>query len=361
MTRIFLAIALVIGILLAGLPVAVSAAEAILEPMPDTLKEAVQGGAYQDDQFFSIAGPAIKSLSNRTIPTGSQRMSVFSAYSSMKDLSISPQRFEEAKDNLAFLYYTSKAGEAYENYHTEKNSVAALTDGSEFYDLAVIYYQVASNWWALIANTYPKVTLYSLPKQDDPFPGDDSGIGTVLEGLKFPLLMTQKEPNPAKPYQDDEMKTTVTRWIEDNIDAIPNKTDLGDESPGHYFLMGDDVAQAKSTYVDLSTKNVHPEFLDTANYIDAFLYFISQAREFYDQYLTDRTNIVSISDGQENYDMSKSYYNQAQIALNMFKDKIPDINNTTTLPNFPDIDEVARHHVLDSESEFGTKWSGKYW
>ena len=355
MNRTFLVIVLVIGMVLAGLPAAVSAADAVLEPMPDTLNQAVNGSANVDNTFFKTAGPVIKSLSNGTVPTGSQRMKVYSAYLTLKNMNISPERFEEAKANLAFLYYSAKAGEAYETYFDAKDSVARITDGSEFYTITQTYYQVASNWWALIAPAYPKVTLYTLPAQNDPFPSEDIGIGTVLEGLKLPLLMTQKAPNSSKPYQDDLMKTTITRWIEDNIDAIPKNADLGSESPGHYFLMSDDLARAKSVYVDLSTKNVHPEFLDTANYIDAFLYFISQARENYDQYLSDRTSTISTSDGQKSYDLSKIYYDQARVALDLFKGSIPGIRNNTTIPNFPEMSEVSRHHVLESESEFGAK------
>jgi len=361
MTRFFISIIVLIGMLLGGLPAVVSAADLILEPMPDTLQEAAQGAVSQDEAFFSTAAPMIKSMSNGTVPLGSQRMKINSAYSTINRMNISPARFDEAKANLAFLYYSMKAGEAYEDYQDTKKSVASVTTGTEFYDLAQIYYETASNWWKLIAGTYPKVVLYKLPAVSDPYPDDDIGMGTVLEGLKYPVLMEQRKPDPSKPYQDDEVKTTITRWIEDNIYSLPNATDLKDMSQGRYFMMSDDVLHAKSTYIALSSKNVPADFYDTANYIDAFLYYLSQAKEHYGDYLTDRTNIVSISDGKVPYDKSKSYYDEAQVALNMFRDKIQGINNTTTLPTFPQLEELPRGPQLDSQGTLHDYWGGTSW
>jgi len=362
MTRLLISITLVLGMLLAGLPAVVSAADLILEPMPDTLQKAAEGAASQDDRFFSTAVPMIKSLSNGTVPLGSQQMKVNSAYSLIKGMNISPERFDEAKATLAFLYYSVKAGEAYENYHATKKSVASVTTGIEFYDLAQIYYQTSSAWWELIAASYPKVTLYKLPASSEPFPDDDIGLGTVLEGLKYPILMEHRKPDPSKPYQNDEINTTISRWIEDNIDSIPvNQTDRNDQSKGYYFIMGDDVSKAKSTYISLSSRNVPAEFYDTANYIDAFLYFISQAREYYNNYLTERTNIVSASDGKIPYDKSKNYYDEAQVALNMFRNKVSDVNGNTTIPEFPRFDEVPLGPQLDSEGTLHDYWGGTYW
>jgi hypothetical protein len=353
---------LMLGILLVGLPAAVSAADLVLEPMPDTLQITPEGAASQDDQFFSIAAPIIKSMSNGTVPLGSQQMKVNSAYSSMKGMKISPERFDEAKATLAYLYYSVKAGEAYENYHDTKNSVASTTTGTEFYDLAKIYYETALIWWKLIAASYPKVTIYKLPAVGDTFPDDDIGMGTVLEGLQYPVLMEHRKPDPSKPYQTDEINTTISRWIEDNIDSIPlNQSERNGKSKGYYFIMGDDVSRAKSTYVSLTSKNVPAEFYDTANYIDAFLYYISQAREYYNNYLTERTNIVSATDGRVPYGKSKSYYEQAQVALNLFRDKVAGVNSTTTIPEFPKFDEVPLGPQLDSEGTLHDYWGGTYW
>lgn len=340
MKKVLLVVVVFTCLIMTGLQTAVSAAELALEPLPAELKVPAEGTVYQDDAFFKEADPVIKSLSNRTVPTESQRMKVYSAYSTVRGMSISPENYDAANNILAFLYYTAKTGEAYENFFNEKKSVAAVTDGSEYYNLASIYYMTASNWWALIADRYPGVILYTLPGQNNAYPASDIGIGELLDGLKYPLIIPQKVPDTGKPFQDQEVTTTISRWIEDNVDAIPNQSDLKEESKGHYFILSDGPKWAKSTYMGLSMKNVDPKFYDTANYIDAFLYYLSQAREYYDQSITDRTSFVSISDGTDNYNLAKAYYDEAGKALSLFKDQIPSINNTTTLPTFPEIREV---------------------
>lgn len=351
--------------MLTGLQVAASAAEMVLEPIPAPLKTPVQGGEYQDDAFFTIADPVIKMLSNKTVPVESQRMKVYSAYSSLKDMRVSPEVYDAANDALHYLYYTAKTGEAYENFFGAKKSVAAMTDGSEYYDLAGIYYMTASNWWALIADRYPKVVLYTLPEQNAPYPEESSSSGTLIDGLKYPLLMVQKNPDPAKPFQDQEIKTTMQRWIEDNLDTIPNQSDLKDTSQGTYFITSDGPRWAKSTYLTLTSKNVNPEFYDTANNIDAFLYYLSQARDNYDDYVSERTSLMLTKDGQEPYNSAKSYYDEAGVALTRFIDQIPNVNTSTRLPVFPEFEEISRGRQTEQDkiSQAGgdSPWSGTSW
>lgn len=361
MKRMLIAAALVICLLLAGLPAVVLATEAVLEPLPYNLKEPSDGAVYEDEKYFSIADPVIKSLSNRTVPIGNLRMNVQSTYVSLRDMRVSPANYDKAQDVLAFLYYSGKAGEAYDNFFSEKNSVGSVTDGSAFYDLTETYYQVASAWWALIADQYPKVTLYSLPDKNALYPGEETTIGTMLEGLKYPVILAQKDPNSSKPYEDEKTKTTIKRWIEDNLDVLSNKTDKNGVSSGANFIMSDGVKDAKSTYVELTTRNVNPKFYDTANYINAFLYFLSMARENYDQYVSERTSLMLATDGQASYDKAKSYYDEARVALSLFKGDIPGVNNTTTLPIFPRIDEVERGRLTEQEQMLHENWGGSSW
>lgn len=347
------------GILLAGLILPVSGYEAILEPIPVDLKVPAAGDVYEDDQFFTEAEAVFKSFSNRTIPTGSQQMRVYGAYIRLRGMSISPDNYDDARAALAVIYYTAKASEAYETYFDVKKSVASLTDGSEFYDLAEIYYMTVSNWWKLIRDRYPKVTLYTLPYKDDPFPEDDAGLGTVLEGLKLPLIMTQIQPNPNRTYQDNEVKTIIQRWVEDNLEYLPNESDLDGQSIGNYFLTSEGMKFAKTTYLDVSAKNVRPEFYDTANYIDAFLYFLAESYDYYEQYLEERTSVLLISDGEKPYLLSRKYYDQAGVALTYFASEVPYISNQTALPPFPDFDEVERGRKTLQEQDEG--WDGLKW
>jgi hypothetical protein len=342
----------------------VSAAEVVLEPLPAPLKIPVDGAEYQDDAFFAIVDPAIKMLSNKTAPTGSQRMKAFSAYTSLKGMSVSPENYDAANNAFTYLYYAVKAGEAYENFFSQKKSVASMTDGSEFYELAGIYHMTASNWWELIAERYPNASTFKLPEQSEPLPEETSSLGVVLDGLKYPISMAQKQPNPDKPYQDKEVITTIERWIEDNVDTIPNQTDLQGQSQGTYFINGDDLKWAKSTYMGLTTKNVNPDFYDTANYINAFLYYMAQAREYYDQYISERTSLLLISDGEKPYETAKSYYDEAGVALTKFIGDLPAVNNTKQLPEFPRFDEIPRGRQTQQDmlqGDSSSPWGGSSW
>ena len=334
-------------LILTGLHIAVSATETGAEQLTTDLKKPVEGYVYQDAAFFNEADGIIRSLSQGVIPTGEQRMNVSRAYSRLQDMSISPDNYDTAKTILAFLYNTAKGGEAYENYTRVKNSGATVPNGSEQYNLADTSYQTASDLWALIADRYPDVTLYSLPKKEESSQKTKSEAGAILEGMKYPLVALQVTPNSSKPYQDEKIKKTIQYWVEDYINAIPDATTLNGQSPGNYFITSDGPRWAKGTAVDLSRKNVNPDFYDTANYINAFLYFISQAHEYYDEYLDERSSIFMDSDGREPYEMSKTYYEQAGIAFSRFKDQIPAINKSTTLPEFPWINEIEMGRTLE--------------
>ncbi len=360
MKRMILASALILCMILAGFPAVVSADDLSLEPLPYNLKEPSDGAVYEDEKYFSIADPAIKGLSNRTVPIGTQRMLLQSAYVNLRDMRVSAANYNKAQAALAFLYYSGKAGEAYDNYQSQKDSVGLVTDGSAYYDLAEIYYTTAEAWWALIAAEYPKVTMYSFPDKDEVYPDELSSVGTVLEGLKYPVLLVQKEPNSTKPYEDEKVKTTIVRWLEDNLDVALNKTDLDGVSQGGYFIMGDDLKDTKSTYIELTTKNVNPDFYDTANYINAFLYYLSLARENYDNFLSERRSLMLATDGQESYDAAKAYYDEARVAHSLFKDKVPGINATITLPEFPRVDEVERGKMTEQEQLLKQSWGGSW-
>ena len=360
MKRMILASALIFCMILAGFPAVVSADDLSLEPLPYNLKEPSDGAVYEDEKYFSIADPAIKALSNRTIPIGTQRMTLQSAYVNLRDMRVSAENYDKAQAALAYLYYSWNAGEAYDTYLNVKESVASISDGSAYYDLAQIYYTTAEAWWALIAAEYPKVTMYSFPDKDEVYPDELSSVGTVLEGLKYPVLLVQKEPNSTKPYEDEKVKTTVSRWLEDNLDVVMNKSDLDGVSRGGYFIMGDALKDTKSTYIELTMKNVNPDFYDTANYVNAFFYYLSLARENYDKFLSERRSLMLATDGQKSYDTAKAYYDEARVAHSLFKDAIPGVNATLTLPEFPRVDEVERGKMTEQEQLLNENWGGSW-
>lgn len=360
---------LIMGVLMiAGLLITITTADVALEPIPAPLKVPVQGGSYQDDAFFKIADPILKTLSNKTVPVESQRMKAYGAYSSLKDMSVSPQVYNDANNALHYLYYAAKTGEAYEEFFDAKKSVASMTTGSEYYELASIYAMTATNWWALIASRYPNLSTFILPEDSAPYPESSSTSGTTLEGMKYPIPIAQKESDPSKPFKDQEIMTTVQRWVEDNLETIPNTSELKGKSQGTYFITSDGPKWAKSTYIGLTSKNVNPDFYDTANYINAFLNDIAQARESYDDYVSEKTSIMLISDGRKQFDAAQSYYEDAGFALSKFIDKIPNVNTSTKLPAFPDFEELPRGRqtqqdelMAGSEDNGNSPWSGTSW
>ena len=105
--------------------------------------------------------------------------------------------------------------------------------------------------------------------------------------------------------------------------------------------------------------NVADDFYSKANYVDAFFYLISQARDYYQSYIDDRTFVSSVSNGEKNYEESKKYYEQAQKAIGYFDDIIPDYTNST-LPVFPKFGEVEKGTFGLGELGFITEGMADY-
>jgi len=127
------------------------------------LKPSPAEGPYQDEEFFKQADAIIYSLSNQTIPTGTTLLDLKSVQQTISKMSISPALYTKAQNVNAFLFYTGKAGTAY-------NEAVSLThspfspvpqDGSE-YSEADTYYSAAQKMWEKIKNDYPDVTLYTM-------------------------------------------------------------------------------------------------------------------------------------------------------------------------------------------------------
>jgi hypothetical protein len=159
--------------------------------------------------------------------------------------------------------------------------------------------------------------------------------------------MTQKAPDSSAEDQTGKFKTITSRWFEDYVDmaSLPDDDPMNDKtemSPGHRFLTGEGLSWADSTFMDLVGMNVAEDFYSQANYVDAFFYLISQARDYYQSYIDDRTFVSSVSNGEENYEKSQKYYEQAQIAIGYFDDILPNYTNST-LPVYPKFGEVEKN------------------
>ncbi len=317
------------------------------EEMPLSMKASSDATPYNDDAFMSEAGKIIGKISNSTVPTGSLLSEVTDAYYRLIMENVSPDLFPTANNIIAYIYYASMAGNAYTDYHSYLTSVSKTTDGSEYYTLADQYRQVSAEYWDQIKDKFPNMTMYTLPPAGAPMPDEeDQQQGDTLEGLDIAIPMTQKGFDSAAEDQTEKFKTMTIRWFEDYVDTANQPdddptNDKTEKSPGHRFLTGEGLKWADSTFMDLVGMNVADDFITTANYVDAFFYLISQARDYYESYINDRTFISSVSNGEANYEKSQKYYDQAQKAIGYFKDIIPNGTNST-LPDFPKFGEVEQ-------------------
>jgi tetratricopeptide (TPR) repeat protein len=317
------------------------------EQMPLSMKGSSDAKPYNDEAFMTEAEKVIGKISNSTVPTGTKLSEVTDAYYRLIMENVSPEFLETANNIVGYLYYTSKAGETYEDFHSYLNSVSKTTDGSEYYTVADQHRQVSAEFWKKIQDKFPNMTMYTLPDASAPIPEQKEEVqGDTLEGLEISIPMTQKNPDPASPDQTDKLKTTAIRWFEDYVDLANQPdddptNDKTEKSPGHRFLTGEGLEWVDSTYMDIIGLNVAEDFYKKANYIDAFFYLLSQARDLYEDYIDDRTYVSSVSNGQENYDKAKKYYDEANKTVGYFADIIPNGTNST-LPEFPEFGEVEK-------------------
>jgi hypothetical protein len=154
------AVILICLIALCAIPVYSSAS---LPMVGFPLKPSPEDGPYQDDEFIEKANTSIYSLSNKTVPTGLTLRDLQSVQQQLSKMSISPEFYDEASTINAFLYYTTKAGDEYDDAMTLSNSpYSPVTEDSAMFNDANEYYLAAKNVWEKIKSRYPDVTLYTM-------------------------------------------------------------------------------------------------------------------------------------------------------------------------------------------------------
>ena len=87
------------------------------ELMPLSMKAPSDANPYNDEAFKSEAEKIIGKISNSSVPTGAKLSEVTDAYYRLIMENVSPELFPNAHNIVAYLYYTSMAGEVYEDYH----------------------------------------------------------------------------------------------------------------------------------------------------------------------------------------------------------------------------------------------------
>lgn len=140
------------------------------------LKESTTG-PYDDEKFLDEANTTIQGLSNQSLPTGTALRSLQSQQMEWSKMKISPELYPEAEKINAFIYYTVKAGDEYDDANIFGDKpYSPVSENSALYREAESYYQAAKTVWEKIKGRYPGVTMYTMPGSSTGSSGDDSDI-----------------------------------------------------------------------------------------------------------------------------------------------------------------------------------------
>ncbi len=180
---------LLIVVLLTGICVVhASSLPTILYP----LKESPKTGPYQDEQFMALATDTIYSLSNATIPNGTELRDLQTTQQRLASMNISPDFYQKARKINAYLYYTAQAGDAYSDamslsgkaYSPVYNDPSAMSEVREFQG-------ASKTMWNQIQDLFPNVTPYRITTEKKPY--------SVNEDPDF------KQPNnPFSSYSEED-------------------------------------------------------------------------------------------------------------------------------------------------------------
>jgi hypothetical protein len=335
----------------------VATADLGLEKIPVDLKDPDPASPYADDAFMSDATSMIGQISNMSVPMRAERNQIYGAYIRLRDKNVSPGLHPAGLNIVAYLFYTAKAGESAEAFVQAKNQLSSTSDGSDYYKQAQDYHTAAAWFWKNIQDQFPNMSPWYLPDEMTLLEETETSVsGTVLPGLDLPIAMAQKDPNPASPYASEKVQTLFTRWVEDYVEYVPTGEEAGGLSNGTNFMNNDGVEHARATWKEVISENVDPDFYDTANYIGAFFYYLSQAKKYYDDYIQDRTSVSSTTTGEKNYAESEKYFNEANKTLGILKGRIPNLTEAS-FPEYPKIDEVVGNYE-DILKEGLKAWEG---
>lgn len=128
------------------------------------IKQSPATGPYDDAKFLEQTNTSIYGLSNQTIPTGITLRNLQTMQQQLSKMSISPELYPKAVQINAFLYYTVKAGDEYDDANILSDKpYTPITSDSAIFREAEEYYQAATSVWKTIKDQYPGVTLYTMP------------------------------------------------------------------------------------------------------------------------------------------------------------------------------------------------------
>lgn len=134
------------------------------------LKPSPSQGPYQDEEFLALANDTIYTYTNGTVPNGTDLLILSTTQKQLSRMNISPELHPEATQINAFLYYTAKASEEFEDALsiTGKPYSPQYRDTTAYAD-AYAYQNASRVVWEKIKDRYPGIVPYKLIEPSKPF------------------------------------------------------------------------------------------------------------------------------------------------------------------------------------------------
>lgn len=125
---------------------------------------------YDDEEFFSRVNETVYQITNpKTLPVGKMNNAVYdslaSIYYSLIRMRISPDRYGDAEQDIAFLSYTLTVMELYNDYERNADRFFPVDTSTLTYNDIYQYYSAASDAFKKIASRYPDAEMYAAPPE----------------------------------------------------------------------------------------------------------------------------------------------------------------------------------------------------
>ena len=125
---------------------------------------------YDDEEFFSRVNETVYQLCNqKTLPVGKMNSAVYdslaSTYYSLIRMRVSPERYTDAEQDIAFLSHTLTVMELYNEYERNADKFFPVDTSTLTYKDISQFYTAASDAFKKIASRYPDTKMYGAPSE----------------------------------------------------------------------------------------------------------------------------------------------------------------------------------------------------
>jgi len=278
---------------------------------PPVLKEYVTYSPADDMHFFQQVSDLLMPHSGGKLPTEPDVTYMFTVFS-LVGSSYNVEDWKTAQSLLSFIFYTGKAGEAYQQYLNAGQIGFVPGNYNEIYDLARQYHLAARKVYESCqkCSTYlPEFVMYSLPQKGTP---------KIKRDTHTPPT-TLAPSDPTKPYDDERFDALADNWF---YAYLLTETEAGyiagyslGEEPSVRILRGNGPSQAQQIYVSALGMNFSPEIQAYASELISFFYAISHAGNEFAAFEDEKVRPSTITKGRPEYDRASDWYKTAQKAL----------------------------------------------